>query len=248
MIFEPSGDLPSYKDDQVLDRIIKSTLIKNINLIVFLIILSIIFTILSCFVNLYSQIVFDKIIETDKNNLIVITTIFSVLLIVKNITNFLRNHLVIYLNQKLDVSIILSAYSKVILLPFNFYKNKSSPEVLSRINDLSYIKNFISKIIITIFLDSFTFLISFIIIYFISRRILILLLLISLPYFMIIMIFNKIIKGNTITNQENNVSINNLIIESISAFETVKGLSIEDNMIFKFSKLYSRALNNLYYS
>ena len=84
--------------------------------------------------------------------------------IVKNITNFVRNHLVIYLNQKLDISIILSTYSKVILLPYPFYKNKTTSEVLSRINDLSYLKNFISKLIIGIFLDSFTFIVSFIII------------------------------------------------------------------------------------
>lgn len=248
MLFEKQGDIPNYKGEKVINKIIKITLIKNTNIILFLIILSIIFTIISCLVNLYSQIVFDKVINTNLNNLIMITICFSVLFLVKNITSFLRNHLVIYLNQKLDISIILSTYSKIILLPYNFYKNKTTSEVLSRINDLSYLKNYISKIIITIFLDSFTFVVSFIIIYSISSKILFILLLTDLLYFLVIISFNKIVKRNTIINQENNASVNNQIIESVSAFETVKGLNIEDNMIFKFSKIYSKTLNNLYYS
>lgn len=248
MLFEKMGYTPSYRSDKVLNEIISACLLKNINIIIFLIILSIIFTILSCLVSLYSEVVFDKIIDTNINNLIVVTIFFSVLFMLKNITNFIRNHLVIYLNQKLDISIILSTYSKIILLPYTFYKNKTTSEVLSRINDLSYLKNFISKIIITIFLDSFTFIVSFIIIYTISRKILFLLLTINMVYLLIIIIFNRIVKRNTILNQENNAYINNLIIESTSGYETIKGLNIEDNMIFKFSKLYSKALNNLYFS
>ena len=42
--------------------------------------------------------------------------------------------------------------------------------------------------------------------------------------------------------------INSQIIETVSNFETVKGLNIEDNMIFRFSKIYSKSLNNLYQS
>ena len=248
MLFEKMGNVPTYRGNKVLNNIILTTLIKNKSTILFLIILSIIFTSLSCLSYLYSEIVFDKVIGTSLNNLSVITVFFSILLIIKNITNFIRNHLVIYLNQKLDISIILSTYSKVILLPYSFYKNKTSSEVLSRINDLSYLKNFISKIIITIFLDSFTFIVSLIIIYTISDTILFMLLLVSLIYLILLVIFNKLIKNNTITNQENNVLINNMIIGSVSGFETIKGLNIEDNAIFKFSSLYSKALNNLYCS
>ena len=248
MLFEKINNVPNYKNEKILNKIIRDSLHKNTNIILFLIVLSIIFTFLSCVVSLYSEIIFDKVINTNINNLIIITIFFSVLFLIKSITNFLRNHLVIYLNQKLDISVILSTYSKVILLPYNFYKNKTSAEVLSRINDLSFLKNFISKVIITVFLDIFTFIISFMILYSINKKVLIIFIIIDLLYLMIIMIFNKVVKNNTILNQEDNSNINNLIIESISSFETVKGLSIEDNIILKFNKLYSSSLNNLYYS
>lgn len=248
MIFEKVSNVPNYNDDNLLNKIIGTVLIKNINIILFLVILSIIFTVISCTLSLYSEIVFDKVINTNISNLIVITIFFSVLFIVKNITGFIRNHLVIYLNQKLDISIILSTLSKVILLPYNFYVNKRVSEVLSRINDLSYLKNFISKIIVTIFLDSFMFIISFITIYSINKRILFLFLIIDILYLFIVLTFNRIVRKNAILIQENSAMVNGYIIESVSNFETVKGLNIEDNMILKFSKIYSKSLNSLYYS
>ena len=191
-------------------------------------------------------IVFDKIIDTTVNNLLVITILFSILSIVKIITNYIRNYLLIYLNQKLDISIILSTFSKVVLLPFSYYKNKTTGEILSRINDLTKIKDFISRIIITLFLDLLTFITSFIIIYRINKIILLYLLIIIIIYIFIILIFTPIIRNISIKLQENTAKINNIIIESVSSFETIKGLSLEDTAIYKFSKCYSRSLNTIY--
>lgn len=246
MLFEKKKQLIIYEDKKILNKIIIDSLIKNKNIIYFLIILSIIITVLSCITSLYSKIVFDKIIDTTVNNLLVITILFSILSIVKIITNYIRNYLLIYLNQKLDISIILSTFSKVILLPFSYYKNKTTGEILSRINDLTKIKDFISRIIITLFLDLLTFITSFIIIYRINKIVLIYLLIIIIIYIFIIIIFTPVIRNISIKLQENTAKINNAIIESVSSFETIKGLSLEDMAIYKFSKCYSRSLNTIY--
>ena len=190
----------------------------------------------------------DKVIDTELHNLKLITIVFFILYIIKNITSFIRNHLLIYLNQKLDVTLLIESFCKVILLPFNYYKNKKASEVLSRINDLSYIKSFISKIIVTILLDILLFIISFIIIFNINKDILILYLVGAFLYLLIIIIYNTIIKNAIITKQERVVEVNNTIIESVNGFETIKGLNIEDNIIYKFSKNYSKLLNINYYT
>ena len=137
------------------------------------------------------EIIFDKIINTEVNNLIIITIFFSILYILKNISNYVRNYLIIYLNQKIDISIILSTFSNIILLPFTFYQGKTSGEVLSRINDLSHFKIFISRIIVTIFLDIIVFITSFIIIYFIKREFIMLIIIMLIVYILIILIFNS---------------------------------------------------------
>ena len=169
------------------------------------------------------------------------------MLIIKNITNYIRNHLLIYLNQKLDIKILLTAFTKVILLPYNYYKNRTSSEVLSRINDLSNIKTFISKLIVTILLDLLLLVAAIIVISNINKQILNIYLLVDLLYLLIIIIFNKKIKYQTVKVQEEVAQTNKNIIEAINNFEAIKGLNIEDKIIYKFTKDYTSLLNTKYH-
>ena len=248
MIFEKIKDLTIYKNNKLLNKSIIRCLLSNKNIIISTFILSLIFTLLSLLISLYSQIIFDKVLDSTMNNLVIITLIFSILIVLNNITSFTRNYLIVYLNQKLDVTIILSTFSKIVMLPYHYYKNKTTGEILSRINDLSYLKNFITNFIITLVLDLLLFTVSIIVIYIINKKILFLYLLIIILYMIIVLIFNPIIRKATILNQENNARLNNNIVEALTSFETIKGLNIEDTIIFKFSKIYSKSLNTLYYS
>ena len=248
MIFEKVFNTPLYIRNKSLNNIIISSLFKNKSIIVSLIILSIIFTILSVVSSMYAQIIFDKVIDTNVTNIILVSGVFSVLYIIKNITNYIRNYIIIYFNQKLDISIIEDSFKRVILLPYYYYKNKNTGEVLSRINDLVNIKNFITKVIVTCFLDIFTFIISLIIIYMINKNIIFISLVICFIYVVILFIFNPFIKSITKYVQEGNARVNSNIIECISSFETVKGLHIEDNILRKFSNIYSNYLNRVYSS
>lgn len=243
MLFEKVSTLLLEEDPNITNRLIKEVLKNNKGNIIFVMILSLISTILSCLVSLYSQIIFDKIIDTELNNLIIITLTFSILYIIKNITNYIRNHILIYISQKLDINILLNTFTKVVLLPYNYYKNRRSSEVLSKINDLSYIKNFISKIIVTTFLDFLLLMVATITIYYKIKEVLIIFIIAQILYILIVLIFNNYIKNITIKRQEATAILNNTIIESVSTFETIKGLNIEDNIIYKFSKDYSSLLN-----
>lgn len=243
MLFEKVSTLPLEEDPNITNRLIKEVLKNNKGNIIFVMILSLISTILSCLVSLYSQIIFDKIIDTELNNLIIVTLTFSILYIIKNITNYIRNHILIYISQKLDINILLNTFTKVVLLPYNYYKNRRSSEVLSKINDLSYIKNFISKIIVTTFLDFLLLMVATITIYYKIKEVLIIFIITKILYILIVLIFNNYIKNITIKRQEATAILNNTIIESVSTFETIKGLNIEDNIIYKFSKDYSSLLN-----
>ena len=69
-------------------KMIWLVLFNNKSIIVFLTILSLLITLYSIGTSFYSQIIFDKIINTEVNNLIIITIFFSILYILKNISNY----------------------------------------------------------------------------------------------------------------------------------------------------------------
>lgn len=241
MTFSPIRKLNYYKEDKFLNKMILEIILKNKSIIFNILLLSIIFTILSFIYTFYFQIVIDI---NNYNNLLIITYIFSLLILTKCITSFIRNKLLIYLNQKLDYTCILNTFQKVLLLPYNYYKNKTTGEIVSRINDLIYVKNIINKIILTVFLDLILFISSGIILLKLNYHMFIILILISLIYIFIFYVFRPILKTYTNINQENSAEINSYLIESISGFETIKNLNMESNTQERMDDIYVKALNN----
>ena len=116
--------------------------------------------------------------------------------------------------------------------------------MISRINDLFYIKNVISKIIITIFLDIFLALSTLIILFNINKIMSMYLFIIIIIYIILFLVFRPSIKNMTDINQEDNSKINSLLVESISSYETIKGLNLEKTFQNKINKLYLRSINN----
>ena len=244
LIITPYKKLEIYKSKKVLNEIIIEVLSKNRKLILNILFLSIIFTIISCISTYYFQITIDNVIDNSYYNLVIIFLIFIVMAVYKSLTSYCRNYLIIYLNQKLDLTLIINTINKILLLPYNYYKNKTTGEIITRVNDIANIKNILTKLIISIFLDFLICLVSGIILFNINSTLFIILLIVTLGYFMITIVFNKIIKKMININQINNAKVNSLLVETINGFETIKGLHLEKLFISKFEKLYIKSLND----
>lgn len=244
LTFEPYKKLLIFKDSKHLNKLIYEVLLKNKKMIFNILILSVIFTFISCLGAYYFQIVIDHVIDTAYSNLIVITLIFIILILYRALTNYFRNELLIYLNQKIDLTLIINMFNKILLLPYNYYKNKTTGEMVSRINDIVHIRNAISKLIITVFLDLLICLVGGIILYNINNKLFLFLIIITLVYLFVILIFNRLVKMLVNINQVNNAKINSFLTETINGFETIKGLNLEKRMSNKFEKIYVDSLSD----
>ena len=98
LLVEPYKKLPIYNDNNYVYRIIKEIIMNNKKLITNLILLSIIVTTFTCIYSYHFKIIIDKILDTNKLNLLIITIIFIIILIIKLIAEYLRNNLLLYLN------------------------------------------------------------------------------------------------------------------------------------------------------
>ena len=246
MTFNKEKNIPYINDEKYLNKIIIQSIIKNKDIILNIAIMSIICTIFSSLYTMYGGLVIDKILETNNNTLLIFTIIFLIILIIKNIASFFRNKLLIYLTQKFDCSIFLNAFQKILLLPHSYYKNRTTGEVVSRINDLAFIKNMLSKIVLTLFLDITVSLITAIILFKISKILFIILIITIFIYIFIFLLFKPIIKKYTNINQENNANINSFFIEVVNGYSTIKNLNLESNINKKMTTLYTKSLNDMF--
>ena len=208
LLLEPYKKLPNYQENNYLLEVIKEVIEDNKTLIIKLLSLTIVSTVFTCLYSYHFKVIVDNVLNTSKYNLMIITVIFIIILFLKKIIDFLRNNLLLYLNQKLDLSIITTTINKIISLLYSYYKNKTTGEIISRVNDLLYIKNVISKLIVTIFLDFILAIIVLIILFSINTTMTLLLLLIAVIYLLIFLSYKNSIKEKTSIIQEDNAKVN----------------------------------------
>ena len=171
---------------------------------------------------------------------------FSFILL-KIVLDYIKNKVIINFNYKMSLNITKEVFSKIIKLPYNFYRNITTGDVISRINDLQNIENMLLVTIISYFLNINLVIASSILICFISFKIFVILLITGLLYFLLNKIFNKKIEINVEEEKIFKEKLFSNLTEYVSGFETIKGLNIEDVIIDKINgvnKEYETKIKN----
>lgn len=244
IILYPIRSLPITKNINIKEFLYKN-LLKYKKELFFLFFLSLFVIMLKLLSSFYFKYLIDGI-ELSKEYLKSILIIFSVIELTKLVINYLRNKFLIILNCKIDLSLTVDAFRRIISLPYHYYHNRTTGEVVSKINDLGSVRDVLSKIIVTLFIDIPLLIISIVFLIRINLNLFIMIFLIFIIYIFLSLIYNHIYNSfiQKIKNQKE--SINSYMYESISGFETVKGIDIEDNIIRRFNYRYVMMLNNIF--
>lgn len=209
--------------------------------------------ILSFFITLES-IVISFIFHLIFNPTFNLIILFLFIFISKSILEYIRNNLLLNLTNKIDEKITIHSFKKIIDLPYNYYQNRTSGEIISKITDLKNVKMFISQLIVTLFTDIPLIILSCICLIILSKAIF--LTAFILLFFLVIVTikYHSKLKNQMFLVKENNSDTISFMVESIEAFETIKGLNIENKIInklrekndffllnsFRLGKLYNR--------
>lgn len=216
---------------------------KTISIFVFL--LSVLVIIFSCASSLYFKMILDNI-NTSHNYLLFIFIIFLIIEIIKLLNTYLRNRLVIFLNQKLDMNISSNVFDKIIDLPYQYYRNRTTGEIVSRFNDLNLIKDTIIKIIVSISTDLPLLLVSLIIMFLTSFKLSIILVSFVVCYVIMVIIFHPLTNKTIHDLQFQKEDYTSTIVEAVGGFETIKNLNIESSIKNKFGLKYYKFLEKYF--
>lgn len=244
LIFTPYKKLPFLEKNNYLNSVLKDFFKHNKLSILNLFIITIITTIMTCLYSYYFKVIIDGYQNKSTLKILTITIIFIIIVIVKTLLEYLRNYLLIRFNKKLDIKLITTTLKRIIILPYSYYKNKSTGEIITRINDLFFLKDIISKLIVTIFLDIILALFILIMLFMIDSTMTYIVLIITIFYFLIFTIFKpkqeKIIENV----QKSNARANSCLTETILSYETIKGLAIENAASKKVTDIYQNYIDN----
>lgn len=246
IIFSYNRRLPLYTKPKSLIKFTIDILKQYKKLFLKIVILSFFITLFSIMTSFYIESMINNIEKTDNSLLFKITFIFLIIYILKNILDYIRNKLLLIVNKKINLSLTSNIFHKIISLPYEYFKNRTTGEVITRITDLNIVTETIIKVILTIILDISLAIFSLIFLIKISYKLFILSIIIMLIYILTVYIFKEKLKIKLECIKEFGANLNSFIVESISGFETVKGLAIESEIINKYNKKNKELLEENY--
>ena len=243
ILFYKIKNIPYFKSNSVV-IFIKDFLKNNKNPIVKISLLSLFINTLIIILS-FSFNTFLSSISYDYRLKYLFLIIFVALALFKVVITYLRNLLTIYLNNKISYELTNELYKKIIHFPYIYYCNRTTGEIISRITDLEQVKSFISKIIIILFSNIPLIIISLMAMFSLSTNLTIYTLLFLILYGIIVVIYRRVFKYKIKDYQLNREKNTSFLVESINAYECIKGLGIENEIIRKFKSLNYEYLNKI---
>lgn len=233
----PIRQLPYEKDIKLIE-FIKKLITPHKKLLINISILSIFITIFSIITSFYLKYMINGISKYSKYTLFLIYIIFFSTYLLKIVSEYFRNILMSYINQKIELVLNLDVFNKIIELPYRYYHNKHSGDIISKINDLDVLRDAISKIALTIFIDLPLTLVSLIVLYMISSTLFKTSLIILAFYLIILFSFRSTINNyiGKIKNKKSDYISH--MVDSIRGFESIKGSHLEKSIKDKFEQKY----------
>lgn len=233
-------NIPNNSFNKFIIEVIKSSTKQLVQIVI----ISIFITIFSIITSFYMQCMVDNIMFS-KEKIIFIFVLFLILYILKIISDFLRNKIIILVNQKTDLNLTYNTFKQIINLPYCYYKNNTTGEIISRINDLDIVRQMISKVAISLFIDLPLTIIALIIMYILNSTLFFISLIILLLYVFIILIFRKNFNEQIDECTHFKAEVTSYMVESINGYETLKGCNMNDKVMTKFENKYSNLSNKI---
>lgn len=212
--------------------------IKKYYKIIFLVLfLSLLSTILSIIHSLYLSYLFDS-----KFNYSNVFILFLIICVLKIVLDYIRNNLILTLNIKFDSSLTNKTFKNILSLPLLYHHNRPVGDIVSRINDLSSIKEFINNISFSFIIDfAYIFIINIILLS-INKLMFLITLIMEFLYMLIYLLCRRNLDKLSYVVKNNASISNSYLVESILGIDTIKNFSIEDKRNTEFKKVYKKFL------
>ncbi len=235
LFFEKIKELPKKVKSNKLLKEILVNLLKDKKTLFLLFISSLITFIFSLIDTYYYKIILDnKIIN--KEYYIKLLYIFGTFIILKNLFNYFRNKLIIRANYNLEVFINKKVINKIFNLPYAYYKNKTTGEIISRLNDLNNLRDLLSDIMLNAFVNILLIIISFIIMMIVNFKLSFIGIIIIIIYYLIVKLYRNYLNTKIRILQENKALYSNELMENIEALESIRNLNIKE---IKLNNIYN---------
>ena len=206
--------------------------------------LSLLLQILGLTSPIFTQNIIDKVLvhrAADALDILVLGMVICMFF--QNWMTILRSYLFTNITSKIDVTLSSRLFKNITALPISYFQKWQVGDVVSRISELETLRSFLTGNSLMIVLDIIFAVVYFVVMFFYSR-VLSVVVLIMIPPFIILNvivapIFKRLINDKFLIASENR----SFLIEAITGVRTVKSSSIENNFIRRYEEQLARLVS-----
>lgn len=235
LVCNPKHTISIENDQFSINRFFKAMILKYKKDIILFAILSLLYTIFTITSTFYLKYLLNGIEYTSYEILYVLCFIFFIVIFLKLTASYFKDLILLYLHQRIHFILSTEIFYRIISLPYHYYQNRTTGEVVSKMNDISEIEQWIEIFVIFFFIEIPICLISGLFLWKIGF--------LFVPVFCMVLsglILYIYIKQSNLDIEnliQRNAEVQSLLTESLYAYDTVKGFHLKEVLYRKFQKL-----------
>jgi ATP-binding cassette, subfamily C, bacteriocin exporter len=244
LIIKPNEQFASgkLKNEKLFQRYIK-LLLPQKKLFIYSIVASILLTTLGIVSSLFNKILMDEILPYKlKDTLLMVLMVFALLSVTQVVIGFIRQWMMIYLSQKIDIPLMLGYFEHIYKLPMKFFATRKTGDIITRFSDAFTIKDIFTNIALTLIMDIAMALVTGVILFQMNTELFVIILFMTIVSILLVFIFKQPYKKINEEQMQQSAILNSQIIEGLRAVETVKGNANEDTELEGIEREYIKSL------
>ena len=203
-------------------------LLPQKKLVIHVFIASLIYTLFGMLGAFYYQALIDSVLPCGLSRMLTTLSIGMILLSIFKIALVtIRAHMMLYLSQRLDISLLLGYYRHVMDLPMNFFGTRKVGEIISRFQDAGKVRDAISGATLTIMIDTLMAIVGAVILCTQNVKLFLITVVMVILYAIIVYCFNERYRKLNEITMENNAQLTSYMVESLNGIQTVKAYNAE---------------------
>lgn len=247
IFLKPLKKLPIISHKKVIRKIIREFITQEKKSLILIVVLSILYFVLLIISSFHFKYLLNYAISIHLTNPVILLSFYLFFIyLFKELSILFRNLLLMKCSSLMDSLITFKTYKQILLLPYLYYKNRTTGEVISRLKDLNTIKAFFIETSCFLITDFISIVVFGILLFNLNAKLSIFIFLFCLLLTFIQLIFNRLNKKYMKKSSFNNDRVNSYLIESFSNIETLKNSHLEKRFFDTFSLKYKNLLENSY--
>ena len=240
--FSPLNNILKYEETTFLKDKIKYLFHKNKKQFLLLFILTLSITLISIILTLPIKFVVE-LISTQSSYYIYFFVFILFCIFIKFILEQIKNNILLKSSFQINKQLCITILDKILFLPYKYYRNHTTGEILSKIQDFEKVSSFLTYTFSNTIIDVLMIISISIFMFYVNSSLFYLILLITIILSIISYLFQNKKMDNIKQYIYNKSMFHSYLVEAVTGFETVKGLNIENEILNKSINKYNNFLD-----